>query len=84
MRRSRTSPPCGAWRCDGSRGDGNRGDASAHGALHGAEAEVRDAPLRAWVQDALARNEPPWVPFPGPSQSAEYAWQEQVPLPCVH
>ena len=38
--RSRTSPPCGAWCCDGSRGDGDRGDASAHDASHKAEAEA--------------------------------------------
>jgi len=53
--RSRTSPPCEAWCCDGSRGGGDRGDASAHDASREAGAEARDALPRAWAQDASAR-----------------------------
>lgn len=79
MPRSRTSPPCGALCCDGSRGD-----ASAHGASHGAESVACDARPRAWGQDALGRNGPTWVPFPEPSQPAAHAWPERVPLPCTH
>ncbi len=78
MPRSRTSPPCGALCCDGSRGD-----ASAHCASHGAESVACDARPRAWGQDALARNGPTWVPFPEPSQPAAHAWPEQEPLPCA-
>ena len=82
--RSRTSPPCGACRCDGSRGGGDRGDASAHDASREAGAEARDARPRALVQGASARDAPPWVPFQEPSPSAAYAWPEQVPSPCAH
>lgn len=83
MPRSRTSPPCGAWCCDGGRGGGDRGDASAQGASRGAGAEARDARPRAWARDASARDAPPWVPFPEPSPPAEHAWPVQVPWPCA-
>ena len=53
--RSRTSPPCGAWYCGGSRGGDCHGDASAHDASHESGAESRDAQPRAWAQDASAR-----------------------------
>ena len=78
MPRSRTSPPCGALCCDGSRGD-----ASAHGASHGAESVARDARPHAWARDALARDEPPRVTFLVLSSPAAYAWPEQEPLRCA-
>ena len=81
--RSRTSHPCGAWCCDGSRGGGDRADASAHNASREAGAEARDARPRALVQGASARNAPPWVTFLVLSSPAAHAWPEQEPLRCA-